>query len=297
MSKERKPQWSAHDLPLALYLNQRLTFDVIATLEKGLSSFSTVQTTSTEGSKGEKSGGIGISNAFAFLGVGRRSSQNTEETESSTTEIIHTPASLFARLRQDLRDQDIVHTIEGATASLDELCPGCFVEFESALRRSSLEEFLTVFVEAHKTMSIFNTNIRIPNKGQSRRKSVSPQTTEIQQAEAILSAVASEDFQVLIAKVGKIQIILSTETKHYVDYSTKDIIDGTFRVFGKITRRISQDSPETISLFSKTYLAKIPGFEGMVNSLKTVKGFNFSGPIESAIAGPALQIIPIAIFA
>ena len=297
MSKEKKSQWSAHDLPLALYLNQRLTFDIIATLEKGLSSFSTVQTTSTEGSKGEKSGGIGISNAFAFLGVGRRSSQNTEETESSTTEIIHTPASLFARLRQDLKDQGIVHTIEGATASLDELCPGCFVEFESALRRSSLEEFLTAFVEAHKTMGIFNTNIRTSNKGQSRKRPVSPQTTQIQQAEAILSAVASEDFQVLIAEVGKTPIVLSTETKHYADYSTKDIIDGTFRVFGKITRIIPQDSSESISLFSKTYLAKIPGFGGMVDSLKMVQGFNFSGPIESTIAGPALQIIPIAIFA
>ncbi len=68
------------DLPFALYLNQRLTFDVLAALEGDFAHFTTVQTTGTEETATTKSGqvGVGASHVFAFLGMqldGQRTKQ------------------------------------------------------------------------------------------------------------------------------------------------------------------------------------------------------------------------------
>ena len=45
MSDQEQPNFSAIDLPITLYLNQRLTFDLLAILQGGFSSFSKIQTT------------------------------------------------------------------------------------------------------------------------------------------------------------------------------------------------------------------------------------------------------------
>ena len=62
---------TASDLPIALYLNQRLTFDLLAMLENGLSYLRHVEISSASEHSSEVSGSgeIGLSNAFALLGV------------------------------------------------------------------------------------------------------------------------------------------------------------------------------------------------------------------------------------
>ena len=140
MSDQGETQLVAADLPIALYLNQRLTFDVLASLENGFSRFSTVQTTSSGEKSAEMSGEaqIGVSNVFAILGVqfgvGGRGSQQEGETrsESTTKDVIHTPASLFAKLRKDLRSHCLVRDISGAEG-LKAIHPSDFVEFEKRL--------------------------------------------------------------------------------------------------------------------------------------------------------------------
>ena len=51
MTNKEESQLVVTDLPIALYLNQQVTFDILAALEDGFSRFSTVETTSS----GEKS--------------------------------------------------------------------------------------------------------------------------------------------------------------------------------------------------------------------------------------------------
>ena len=49
-------QIRASDLPIVLYLNQRLTFDVLASLDGGFSHFTTIQTTFAGESSREMAG-------------------------------------------------------------------------------------------------------------------------------------------------------------------------------------------------------------------------------------------------
>ena len=140
----------AKDLPIALYLNQRLTFDLLAALEQGFSSFATVHTTSSENTGDSKSAGaeFGLTNAFGLFGVqlGARGSRETGYNQSaSTTEgIVHTPSSLFARLRKELTDRQLVRHVKSPT-DLSDTRTGEFVEFEATLRKSPMIEMLDSF--------------------------------------------------------------------------------------------------------------------------------------------------------
>src|SRR3989304_4217900 len=130
MTSEMEAGFTALDLPVVLYLNQRLTFDLLAALEDGFSHFTTVQASSSATSTKEVSGEaqLGVSNVFALLGItfGARGARRGEDadTETSTAEIVHTPASLFARLRQELVRRGLVTFISTSSADVGDIKPG-----------------------------------------------------------------------------------------------------------------------------------------------------------------------------
>ena len=112
MANKEESQLVVTDLPIALYLNQQVTFDILAALEDGFSRFSTVQTTFSGEKSTEISGEAPVGANLTLFGMkfgGRRSRQTGQaQSESTMEEIIHTPASLFARLRRDLRSRGLV---------------------------------------------------------------------------------------------------------------------------------------------------------------------------------------------
>ena len=48
-----------------------------------------------------------------------------------------------------------------------------------------------------------------------------------------ITAAGSED---LVAECGVHRFVLTAEKSYFVDSTMNDVIDGTFRVFGKVTR-------------------------------------------------------------
>ena len=301
-------QIRASDLPIVLYLNQRLTFDVLASLDGGFSHFTTIQTTFAGESSREMAGEakLGVSNVFALLGVGFSGSRRIgqKQSESATREIIHTPASLFARLRKDLRDRRLVHEISNSS-DLEEIQPGEFVEFEATLRRVPLIELLSAFSQIMSLMEqVKQTNDQTTTRLGQRRKANRDQRTQTQdgtdsikqQIELFQSAVTAEGSEDLIAEVSEMRVILTTELKYFIDPSMNDTIDGTFRVLGKATR-IIHNNDEGISLLRKTALGKFGNLVGELGlAMANMQDTGFNGPIETEIRGPAMQVIPIAIF-
>ena len=125
------------DLPVVEYLNQRIVFDLLATVEGGFSQVENVTSTAgrRDGSEALLSGELGSSNIFALIGVklgaSLRGAKETSSTDAVEREVVHTPTSLFARLREYLTDERLV---VAATAAV----PGAFVEFEAKLRKNPL---------------------------------------------------------------------------------------------------------------------------------------------------------------
>ena len=294
-------QIESSDLPIALYLNQRMTFDVLASLEGGFSRFTTIQTTFAGESSTEMSGEakLGVSNVFALLGVEFGGSRRTgqKRSESATEEIVHTPASLFARLRKDLRVRRLVHGIS-SSSDLKVVQPGEFVEFEATLRKSPFVELLSAFSVLVPLMELAepSTDHTVTRAGRGKKTNVSQHgqaqdnTAGIKrQIDLFLSAVTAEGSLDLVAEVGEMRIILTAEPEYFIDPSMNDTIDGTFRVFGKATRTIPDDT-EGISLLRKTALGKFGGIVRELGSaMASMPSSGFTGTVETEIRGPAMQ--------
>ena len=310
MISQGKDNLAATDLPIALYLNQRLTFDLLAMLQGGFSQFVTMQTASSAGKATGVSGEaqLGASNAFAFLGMklSGQGSRATEEkqSESTTQEIVHTPASLFAQLRRELNERSLVRFVKPAS-NLNEVHPGDFVEFEATLRRSPLTDLLDSFsqlVPLARMASMETVQAETRGSRQGRGKSGKGQQKQDEfsvvrsQIELLKSAVTTEGSQDLVAELGTMKVVLTAEQDFFIDPSMNDTIDGTFRVFGKATRVIS-DENDRISLLRRTALGKFGNVVGgLTEALASIQETEFSGSVETEMFGPTMQIIPIAIF-
>lgn len=79
-----------------------------------------------------------------------------------------------------------------------------------------------------------------------------------------------------------------------------DLVDGQFKVLGIITKSISDES-DSINLLRKTTLSKLPPeiTDSFIDILKKLRDdYDFKIPTPNmAIHGPAIQVLPVAIYA
>lgn len=84
------------------------------------------------------------------------------------------------------------------------------------------------------------------------------------------------------------------------DPTLSDLLDGEYTVFGKATKVVRTQNEGDINLLRKTTFGRIKDpaiFESLGNILEEVRNSGFDMPeMETRIKGPALQVIPIAIF-
>ena len=309
-------EFKASDIPIALYLNQRVTFDLLAVLENGFAQMATLQTSSSnaETSGLEAGAQLGIANPFAFLGLslggkGKRDA-TTKSDEVKTEQLVHTPTSLFAKLRRELGQRALIKTINEESANFGELAPGDFVEFEATLRRSPLLTVLNTFLGLGQLAEVFDTPSSPAGTGSgSHRKGTGNQQTRgqqgnqrpqiVKQIQGVRDAVTAAGSEDLIAECGPHRFVLTAERPFLVDPTMNDIIDGTFRILGKITRVVPEDADEGISLLRKTPLGNLGGLVGQFETaLASLPEGGFTGQkVETEIRAPTLQVIPVGIYA
>ena len=298
----------ASDLPIALYLNQRVTFDLLAALEGGFAHVSTVQEASSQAQQSGVQGGLGVSNPFALLGLsfGAKGHRDTGSTSSGVTteELVHTPTSLFARLRRELIRQNLVKNIGAGQNGLQGIDPGDFVEIRGVLRRSPLMVVLNAICELAAMAEAFEGTPGSPRpEGSRRQRGKSKQRGEasqiVKQVDTIAASIAALGSEDLIAECGESRFVLTTELVYFVDPTMNDVIDGTFRIFGKVARVVPEGADAGISLFRKSPLKNFDGIvEELESAFASLPRAGFTGQtIETEIPPPTLQLIPIGIFA
>ena len=312
-SEQPASEVKASDLPIALYLNQRVTFDLLAILEDGFAHMTTLQASSSnaEGSELEAAAQLGIGNPFAFLGLslggrGKRG-EATKSGEVITEQLFHTPTSLFARLRQQLMEQGLVRVLDEKSVDFGKVAPGQFVEFEAVLRRSPVVSVLESLIGLAPILEAVDAAPAPPanpsrRKGGRSQKSQAKQKSQpvegMREMKLMRDAVAGAGSEDLVAECGAHRFVLTAEKPYFVDSTMNDVIDGTFRVFGKVTRVVPYEGEEGISLLRRSALGK---FGDVVKELQPVfeglRDAGFSGEAETEIPAPTLQLIPIGIFA
>lgn len=301
------------DLCIPIYLNQQVVFDHLAILEDGFSKLSTIKTTTaaTDTTKADVGGSIGVNNVFALLGVtfkGERSHQKEgkDQTEMSL-ERVHTPTSLFAKLRSMLLKQKLIHQVKNVE-DFRLLEDGQFVEFRAVLRKNPLVDMLERFKKVTELAAVLQPESGVHPKGKTSNQGsqpITPAQAFIRQLDGMLSALNQGDSLELLGELLEapgVTAVLSTKVDYFSDRRASEIIDGKFRVLGKVVRAISEDETDTINLLRKTSLASLnPSvFQQLADSLQSPEAALVTasrpGELVTQIKGPTMQVFPIAIF-
>jgi hypothetical protein len=302
--------------PLPLYLNQKYVFDMLAMMEEGLSQLQNVKTTQTDQQDASRrySGDVGVKNVFSFLGVSlgaeRASKKQRNEMQEITTERVYTPNALFARMREWLyEDCPIVRS------ELSNTKPGAFVEFEVTLRKNPLIETLETFLSLMQMALVFQEPQQPKPKptsqqqGRGQKPSVAQGPGEDEGDKVMrqmrgfldqLNAQGSLDLVGTVTNQEGMQVVLTLDKAFLSDPSLSDLVDGQYTVLGKVVRVLPKGSEEKLNLLRKTGLGKIQTqlLQEMTAKLQGAEGAGFKIPdLAMEIEAPAIQVMPIAIFA
>ena len=313
-------------LIVPVYLNQRMVFDQIAMLKGGISTVTSVTHSESDSDSSQSgvsaevgSGGI-LSSFFKVNLTGKMTNADSQHSEySSSDNRVHTPASLFYELRNQLEEENVLLSLtEGVPKT------GSFVEFKCQLKNNPLLESLESAVEIGNLINMFiensadNPQKATRKRSRNRRKNQDrqnqspqnqiPQNNEltiqetmmrIQQFITILKQGNTLDLVGLKIN-GSISAVITLEDRFLNDPQMSDLLDGEFNVVGVVVKSINNHS-DSISLVRKTTFSKLPPnvidplIEGL-DEFQSHLGIE-SSSIDVEISGPAIQVLPIAIFA
>lgn len=291
------------DLIVPVYLNQRMVFDLLAMLQGGISTVTAVtkQEGSESGSMGSASASVGLSEALSSLfKIGLKTEMETSDKSSNNHSIqeerVHTPASLFYQLRNTLVEKKLLKKI----SENSEIGAGQIVEFTVKLRRNPIIEIMDMMTEMMSMAVLFDDQKSGGGKGGRGKYNENSQTKK--QMEDFSKALKSGNTVDLTASdlPSGHKAVITVESLYLNDPFMSDLVDGEFKVVGKVVRSIL-DSSESINLIRKTALSRMPShiLEQMFQQfamLGTTQGFDIPD-LRIEIEGPAIQILPVAIYA
>ena len=303
------------DLAVPIYLNQKVVFDLLAMLEDGFSQLNVIKTSASESEsrKADVAGTIGASNVFALLGIslraglsGQRGSQGQTE---ETAEKVHTPASLFSKLRLLLHEKSLVTELINPD-DIEQLASGSFVEFRAVLRKNPLVDYIEGITQLMEVAQLFSGGTdspsgNTPSSGSRKRQSGKQQESEDQrimrELNAMLGALTeSESLEIVgdLLDIPSARAVLSTNVDYFSDRNASEIIDGDFWVLGKVVRVIGEDSDDSVNLLRKTKFGRLKSelFDQLGEAFTSNNEFVDFPAFSTEIGGPAIQVVPIAIF-
>lgn len=292
---------SNKSLIIPVYINEKIVIDMLAIIEDG---FSTVSQISTQNNRQnvsckEVNGNISSGNILDKLlkidfNGGHESKKSLNDIETIKKEKIHTNVSLLSKFREYLLNNHLLKT----NIEFNKIEIGEFIEIQGELKKNPLIEFLDSFISIFKITEIFGEKSQESNltKKKNTKSSNANLLTQVKMFVSELKHSGTIDF-ILSGDAG--QIVLSLQEQYLTNDNISEIIGGTFKIIGKVIA-IYEDESESIDLLRKTTLSLLP--ENVLNEMfkgfndETLKDFNFP-EFRTKIKGPALIVIPIAIYA
>lgn len=293
-------------LTLPIYLNQKYVFDLLAILEDGFSQVETIKTgqNNSNSEKDSLKGEVGVNNVFAFLKFGFSADKVNDKAQQSNTKVskekIHTPNSLFSKMRSNLLDQKIV-----VTSGFLNCKPGDFIEIKLSLRKNPIIDILDSYSSIIKMSFHFQDKVNTTPQANKQKQALTPKSdaeTNLEKLDLFRNQLKEEGSIDLIGTAtgnGDLQVVMTLDKAFIAEFSLPDITDGHFSVLGKVTNVISKSDDEGVNLLRKTGLSKLNKafLETIFNSLSNIENVEISNQnIELFIKPPVIQIIPIAIF-
>ncbi len=289
-------------LIIPVYINEKIVLDMLAILEDGFSMVSQVNYVENKESSATQKIGAEVSTSASILskllkinlsGEANHIGNNSEN-ESVTKEKVHTNVSLLSKFRGFLNEQKILKT----DFEVSNMRIGDFIEVEGELQKNPLINYMDLFLDLFRMADIFSEKPELGKKNQvnAKKQKDSEIVRQIKSFAEELKHSGTIDF-ILSDKKGT--VVLSAQEQYLSNDNISEILGGRFKILGKVIA-ICKDDREEIDLLRKTSLAIVS--EGLLGEMfagfksNDMEQFNLP-ELKTKISGPAIIVIPIAIYA
>lgn len=314
-----------------VYLDTEMLISFLASLEDGVSYSSEVAEhyTGTSGREAEGSGKVSLPSIATLLGLTlsaggsyKRNSSSEEGVESKFVRE-HTAASLFNRLRLRLTEIPNALTHVQSPDAFEGITSGSLVEIKGQIIGNPLKQILdllaaigpyfglTLDESGPETTSAKSISPRTPKRSGPQGKTSVPQlgampgqqspNVTLQDLLRILKREIERSpvLDLLMEGPGNIKIVLTVSRDLLTPEVEAHLIGGSFSVIGKASAVL--DSSQNINLIRRTAF----GFGGRKFADQLFGDFNKSmadadgldlSLAQAIIDGPAIQVLPLAIY-
>lgn len=258
-------------LSIPIYLNQKVVFDLLTIIEQGFSNIKRININNTNDNSDKNKD-------LLFLSIHKEPNE----------EKVFTPSALFSKLRDELKQRKFLKTLDNSF-EINELSTGDFVEFTALLRKNPLIETIEGFIEFMEIASSFEQTL---------------ENDEIKQMKTFINKISKNNTLDLLGTINhttkNIQAVVPVEFEYFTNKTPADLIDGHFTVLGKVIKNINSSSNnESIDLLRGTRLGLLPDQikRELLQQFDSIEAMKFQFPkLTFEVKGPALQIVPIAIY-
>ena len=175
---------------------------------------------------------------------------------------------------------------------------GDFIEVEGELQKNPLINYMDIFVDLFRMADIFAEKPKLGGKTQAKAQKQQENET-VKQIRSFADELKHSGTIDFILSDTNGTVVLSAQEQYLSNDNISEILGGHFKVLGKVIA-ICKDETENIDLLRKTTLSILPIdmmaelFSGFQN--EDTKQFNLP-ELKTQISGPAVIVIPVAIYA
>ena len=292
----------SEQLIVPVYINEKIVLDMLAIMEDGFSTVSQVNYTEHKEDTSSQKLETGLSTSATILSkllkidlTGELShTGNSGENENIVKEKVHTNVSLLSKFRSYLVSEKILK----CSFDVMQMQIGDFIEVEGELQKNPLINYMDIFLDLFRMAEIFSEKPELGGKNQAKNQRQQNQKT-VNQIKSFAHELKHSGTIDFILSDEKGTAVLSVQEQYLSNDNISEILGGRFKVLGKVIS-ICKDKSESIDLLRKTTLSVFP--KNTLN--KMFSGFDNDGlnqinlpELITEIAGPAVIVIPVAIYA
>lgn len=277
-------------LTIPIYLNTKIVFDMLATIEDGFSVVKNIQTSRSKDKENEVDAEVGSGNIFAFLNIGLKGKikDTSKGNETYSEERTHTTVSLFQKLKHRLEEAGLV------IRNYSCIQIGDFIELQGNFKMNPLISMLSRIKEMMAIYNLFSEKIK-QNNG--KKDKVLSDAKFNAQIDGLINGLQANGKRDIVCETENINILLPTYDSYFINNNMNEVTDGNYKFLGKVVQKCVGDGEISLlrnTVFSKLQVEKLKDFEAIIND-DSLKPF-FSEKIATSVKAPVIMAIPIAIY-
>lgn len=291
-----------------VYLDIPMMISFLAALEGGVVVSQDMTETSSETASRQASATAGLRARLFTVGsgeLGATGALDRSESSGSTSQVQrqHTAESLFNALLATLKEDGMVKQVD-ALDTFRGLRVGQIVEIEGKFRGNPLEDILAFFAMILPYMESDQPAEPNPKSGNPAQRAAAQNTVPdgglgqdvIRMFHLMAKDIADSPVHDLLFHTSSgVPVVVTASTEFYGQATVEYLREGSFRVVGKVTKVVGES--ESINLSRRTVLGlanpEVAG--GLVEAARAMDGVNLD-VADAMVPGPALQILPLAIY-